>query len=102
MCWCAEFTAASPRALLTWPAREAGASAVAQSGGADVHHLVAAVPLVDADDRLEAEYVDADAGARGAACGPHERVGLSRDADDVERILKFGGSRAARLAVAFS
>mgnify|MGYP006139570601 CR=1 FL=1 len=104
VCWCAEFTAARPQALQggRWPARARGASAVAQSEDAALHHLVAALPLVDADDRLEAEYVEADAGHAGAACGAHERVGLTRDADDVERIQKFGGSRAAKLAVAFS
>ena len=100
VCWCAEFTVAKPQTLRAWPSRERGASAVAQSDSQ--HHLVAALPLVDADDRLEAEYVEADAGHAGAACGAHERVGLTRDADDVERIQKFGGSRAAKLAVAFS
>ena len=60
--------------------------------------------LQDRDDiQCMFQYIDADEGTAHAAYGPHERVGLSGpQADDAERIRKFGSSRAARLAVEFS
>ena len=65
-------------------------------------HLVPALPLVERNEGLEDDYLDADEGCEGAACSAYERIGLTRDADDAERIRKFGSSRAARLAIEFS
>ena len=101
VCWCAEFTAAHPMVLRRWPKQVSSAVGVAEV--ADLVHVVPAMPLVDKNAALEEEYLDADEGTAHAAYGPHERVGLSGpQADDAERIRKFGSSRAARLAVEFS
>ena len=99
VCWCSEFTAAKPDVLQSWPLK-AAASPVAQTVG--LHHVVPMVPLVEADPKLEEAILTADPGHPDASsCGAHERIGLTRDADDRERILKYGSSSAARLAVRF-
>lgn len=99
VCWCAEFTAGHPLALRGWSKER---SAVAQTENVHRFHVVPALPLVEEDRRVEEEYLDTDEGCANAPYGPHERIGLTRQADDEERIRKFGSSRAARLAIQFS
>lgn len=101
VCWCAEFTAGSPAALCDWPRGETS-SAVGLTDHSGRRHVVPALPLLEADASLEQAYLDADLGCASALYGACERVGLTRDADDAERIRKFGSSRAARLAIEFS
>ena len=83
VCWCAEFTAGTPAALATPSPR----------------YRVPCLPVVEADERLEAEH--ADAVVLATSVTKEERVGLSANPSDAERIRKFGSSRASRLAVAF-
>ena len=61
-------------------------------------YRVPCLPLVEEDERLEAEHAAAVA---PAAVSKEERVGLSPTPSDAERIRKFGSSRAARFAVEF-
>lgn len=104
VCWCAEFTAARPQVFADrrWPV--AGAGYVTQTRALpDAVFLVPVGPLVLADERLEERYADGDRGTSAATrCAAHERVGLTRDEEDVARIAKFGSANAARLAVEFA
>lgn len=101
VCWCSELTFGRPDAFQSWPLPLARHSAAAQTTRTPPH-AVPACPLLEVDDALSEALLDDDEGADGMRCGPHERVGLTGDADDAERILKFGSSRAARLAVEFA
>jgi hypothetical protein len=106
VCWCTELTAARGAALAggAWPPRDAR-SAAGVTASDRMRHVVGALPLVEADARIEAAHRGADAGAEeagGLRCGAAERVGTRRLADDAERIRKFGSSRAARLAMEFA
>jgi hypothetical protein len=104
VCWCAELTAARPAALRAWLSAhpKETTSAVALTEGCAVRHRVPAFALVEDDPALEADCRAADGGSADAACGAHERVGLTHDGGDAQRITKFGSSRAARLAVEFA
>ena len=82
VCWCAEFTAGTPSAFGVRPQK----------------YRVPCLPLVESDERLEAECASA---VERVAASKEERVGLSPRSSDAERIRKFGSSRAARLAVEF-
>ena len=99
VCWCSEFTAGRPQAFSGWPRKLAVHSGAAQSVGV---HVVPACTLVEANETLAEALLDDDEGCADMHCGAHERVGLTRDADDAECIQKFGSSRAARLALEFS
>lgn len=106
VCWCAEFTATHPATLRGgWPRKTSSLfSSVEHS--ADVLVRVPTFSMVERNAAVEEEYLDADEGCdedeKERRCGKAERVGLTHSADDEERILKFGSSRGARLAVEFA
>lgn len=105
VCWCAEFTATAPATLLGgWPKKCATFAAVEHT--ASIHSYVATFPLVERNTGIEDDYFDADEGCEEddalRGCGRGERVGITRHAGDEERILKFGSSRSAKLAMDFA
>lgn len=100
ICWCAEFTVAKPKAYADWPVAGAPISALGNMP-ASKRFVVASLPLVEDDDRVESVYLDADEGEEGVRFGNHERIGLTRFEDDTENIRKFGSSQAAGLALHF-
>lgn len=86
VCWCSEFTAARPDALVD----DRGC------------YYLSTVPLLEPDPLLESDHLD-----QAPSLGPtpptrEQRVGLRTGSVDAERIRKFGSSRAARLAVEFA
>ena len=97
-CWCAEATAGRPAALRA-AFREDARRAYLRVPGP---HYVPTNALVEADEVLVAELRAADAGCAESACGRAERAGITPDDDDASRILKYGSSRAARMAVEFA
>ena len=122
VCWCAELTAAPPRtiaALCTSSSSSTTTTTTREARQSPLHptcpFVVTPLPLLHDDPHLERKYVlhaanddddDApwsscvrrEASVRAAKC---EQVGLSLHHDDHESIVKFGSTRAAKLAVRF-
>lgn len=100
VCWCHEFTVTTSDTLRVWPTA-ASSSPVANTGTAGTLHVVPSISLLEPDDILAETILDDDEGC-DAPCNAHSRVGLTPYADDFERIVKFGSSTFAKLAVDFA
>ena len=88
--WCAELSIASPSTWKGWV-----------EGGEEPLHHVPAFPVLEEFTPVSNDSLPAK--ARTVSSSSHrERVGLTRHADDFEKISKYGSSRAARLAVDFA
>lgn len=96
VCWCAELTAAPPAALARAFQSASGRGYLAIAGP----HGVPNVPLLEHDEALEDRVIDDDDGVQRTPLRRCERAGLTPRGGDLERIVKYGSTFAAKVALA--
>lgn len=102
VCVCTEFCVFKPdvlREIRAWPS-----SPVAFTESLRRSECVVTAPtvvLVEGDKRLYSDVVSCDAGCKDVELHKAQRVGLTDEAEDVEKIVKFGSCRAAKLTLQF-
>ena len=102
VCWCSEFCIFKPKMLenvAKWHNSVVAQTREFEAQGLD--HMVPCTPLIEFDDRIHADITMNDVGTNKEPLHKYERMGLTKYASDAEKIIKFGSSRAARLAVQF-
>lgn len=102
VCLCTEFCVFPPKALKE--TTEWSPSPVAQTlhlASLGYRCMTSAFPLFEHDRTLYADVVKHDMGCVHAPLHKNERIGLTREAGDHEKIAKFGSCRAARLTLQF-
>lgn len=93
VCWCPEFTAGTVPDLLAFERQALSATHVTTNA-------LLLRPVTD--ERMRARYVLETQNVGRDVVTANECVGLTRDADMFERIVKYGNSRVSDLAVEFA
>jgi hypothetical protein len=97
VCWCPEFTLATPAQLDAWPKARDVSSCVDLT-----RTQVVVFPLLEPSSKVEDDALDSDVGSGTRACTECSLRGLTETPRADEATLKCGSVRAARLVKQFS